>query len=1099
MAHKINTNHPLKLLVPGVAYLFIFMLVFKCSMAQEYKLTKVTPLVEIPGLSNVLGADGVMQDRRGFVWISSSNGLYKFDGYSTTHYAFDPNQPEKLAGNWTHALTEDDAGNIWIGIFGIGLQKFDPITEKFTLYKADPAKPGGLVSNYIQSVHFKNGKLWICTQRGLSAFSPETEKFKTYSELFTIQTLDKGKETWFDQVINTGKRVLSYYDAASDSCVTLDTLSTMTFNDDKISIVNDQLFFLSNEKLYVYDLKSKIIQPVKIGCSDAVINVSYTDGQMFILFSTGKIEKFNPETGSSVMFNLGTAKERKGIKLNEIFTLKNGGVWALGDKFYKILLNDNGIESYELTKNGQPLSGFSPNSFSEWIPGLLGIGKSILIDFNNLSAVNAAVKYPSLSNFDSAYHFDGRNTIVYVDENGDSWIAFKDGLDSPITFFKFSHATRRLETLGKTDSRANFFGITKIKDDLWLASWGRLIKWNISSSKYTFIRAGTDSTKLSSGGLRSCYKDKDDDLWIATQNGLNLKKNGQDYFIHFLARAGDTTAISFNSVENITQDSSGIIWIGTLGGGVNKFDKKTGKFSWITQKQGLAGTSILNIVVDNMQNVWVSHENGISRIEAKTNRVDNYTTASGLLKYDDENLAIKMKDGSLIFGGELITRIWPDKIQADTSVPPIFITNLKLFNKPLITGAADSILHSSIFSTKSITLNYNQNVVSIEYAALDMSSPGERTYAYQLVGFDPDWQYVDTKREVTYTNLPPAEYIFKIKSANRYGQWHEMETPLRIKILPPWWKTWWAYTLYALFSIALIWTFISYRARQLKKENLLLEEKVTRRTNELSASLTELKTTQSQLIQSEKMASLGELTAGIAHEIQNPLNFVNNFSEVNKELLAEMKDEMNKGNIGDANAIANDVIDNEEKINHHGKRAGAIVKSMLQHSNTSQRQKEVTDINKLADEYLRLSYHGFRAKDKGFNAEIKTDFDNSIAKINIVPQDIGRVLLNLYNNAFYSVNAKAKQHPSGYEPKIAISTKKLNSAIELTVTDNGDGIPQNIVDKIFQPFFTTKPTGQGTGLGLSLSYDIIKAHNGTIKAESKEGEATTFILHLPGI
>jgi len=302
------------------------------------------------------------------------------------------------------------------------------------------------------------------------------------------------------------------------------------------------------------------------------------------------------------------------------------------------------------------------------------------------------------------------------------------------------------------------------------------------------------------------------------------------------------------------------------------------------------------------------------------------------------------------------------------------------------------------------------------------------------------------------------------------------------------------------------------REKEIQKSELIAQQKVelertvTERTSELRQSLEELKSTQKQLIQSEKMASLGELTAGIAHEIQNPLNFVNNFSDVNTELLGEMKNELLADNKEDAIAIANDVIENEQKINHHGKRADAIVKGMLQHSRSSTGQKEPTDINVLADEYLRLSYHGLRAKDKSFNADFKTDFDNSIGKINIIPQDIGRVLLNLYNNAFYAVTEKKKQQPENYEPTVSVSTKKNDDKIEIKVADNGDGIPQKVVDKIFQPFFTTKPTGVGTGLGLSLAYDIVKTHGGELKVETKEGEArpddpvgrgSVFIIQLP--
>jgi two-component system, NtrC family, sensor kinase len=292
--------------------------------------------------------------------------------------------------------------------------------------------------------------------------------------------------------------------------------------------------------------------------------------------------------------------------------------------------------------------------------------------------------------------------------------------------------------------------------------------------------------------------------------------------------------------------------------------------------------------------------------------------------------------------------------------------------------------------------------------------------------------------------------------------------------------------LIALLTGILVVAIILYRNnRQKQKANTVLE-----------TTLANLKSTQSQLVQSEKMASLGELTAGIAHEIQNPLNFVNNFSEVNKELLAEMKDEMGKGNLADAEAIANNVIENENKISHHGKRADAIVKGMLQHSSNGSGKKEPTDINALADEYLRLAYHGLRAKDKSFNVNMKTDFDETISSINIIPQDIGRVILNLITNAFYVVNEKAKQNIAGFEPAVEVSTKKEGNKVLISVKDNGTGIPQKVLDKIFQPFFTTKPTGQGTGLGLSLSYDIVKAHGGELKLETKEGEGTEFIIQL---
>ncbi|MBK7426833.1 MAG: histidine kinase [Saprospiraceae bacterium] len=289
-----------------------------------------------------------------------------------------------------------------------------------------------------------------------------------------------------------------------------------------------------------------------------------------------------------------------------------------------------------------------------------------------------------------------------------------------------------------------------------------------------------------------------------------------------------------------------------------------------------------------------------------------------------------------------------------------------------------------------------------------------------------------------------------------------------------------------------------------------LEVQVAERTRELMGQkeslekvLEDLRATQTQLIHAEKMASLGELTAGIAHEIQNPLNFVNNFSEVNNELFLELKEELDNGDIDEVKAIAADIEQNLQKISHHGKRADAIVKGMLQHSRSSGLHKEMTDINALADEYFRLAYHGLRAKDKTFNAKLNSEFDENAGSINVIAQDIGRVILNLITNAFYAVDEKRKSGLEGYEPTVTVSTKRKAAAgeedelIQISVKDNGSGIPQGVLDKIFQPFFTTKPTGQGTGLGLSMSYDIITAHGGEFKVETKEGEGSEFIILLP--
>jgi signal transduction histidine kinase len=289
-------------------------------------------------------------------------------------------------------------------------------------------------------------------------------------------------------------------------------------------------------------------------------------------------------------------------------------------------------------------------------------------------------------------------------------------------------------------------------------------------------------------------------------------------------------------------------------------------------------------------------------------------------------------------------------------------------------------------------------------------------------------------------------------------------------------------------------TYTRFLDLQTKEEQAL---RLRQEKERLEKTLHDLQVTQKQLIHAEKMASLGELTAGIAHEIQNPLNFVNNFSEVSIELLDEMNEEIENKDLDEAKAIAHDLKLNLKKINHHGRRADAIVKGMLQHSRKSSDEKTLTDINKLADEYLRLAYHGLRAKDKSFNATLNTDFDPALDPVMVIPQDIGRVLLNLITNAFYAVHEKKKSNGTDYQPTVTLSTRKFTDHIRIAVEDNGNGIPQQVLDKIFQPFFTTKPTGEGTGLGLSLSYDILKAHGGEVEVKSKINEGAVFTILLP--
>ena len=400
---------------------------------------------------------------------------------------------------------------------------------------------------------------------------------------------------------------------------------------------------------------------------------------------------------------------------------------------------------------------------------------------------------------------------------------------------------------------------------------------------------------------------------------------------------------------------------------------------------------------------------------------------------------------------------------------------------------------------ENLSLSHEQNFLSFSFNGSQLKNSQSVMYSYILEGIDKSWSPVTSEtRSENYRDLPPGSYTFKVASKGYNNIWSE-PAEFSFTIIPPWWQTRWAYLLYFVILGSALYAFVQYRQRWLKRENQLLEERVNQRTAQLKKTIEELETTQSQLIQSEKMASLGELTAGIAHEIQNPMNFINNFSEVSHELMDEMIEEMEKGDMEEAKEISNDIKQNLEKISHHGHRASSIVRGMLEHSRNSSGQKEAIDINVLADEYLRLAYHGLRAKDKSFNAKFETDFDDSIGKIEIIPQDMGRVMLNLINNAFYAVSDRSDREKDGeYQPTVKVTTKKLKDQVKITVEDNGSGIPQDIKDKIFQPFFTTKPSGKGTGLGLSLTYDIItQGHGGALQLDSEVGQGTVFTIFLP--
>ncbi|GAB3942189.1 hypothetical protein GCM10028805_06420 [Spirosoma harenae] len=573
-----------------------------------------------------------------------------------------------------------------------------------------------------------------------------------------------------------------------------------------------------------------------------------------------------------------------------------------------------------------------------------------------------------------------------------------------------------------------------------------------------------------------------------------------------------TEANGLSSVQCLLADTRpGCFWVGDFTAGLWLVNDKGRILKHFTRANGLPSNTVISVHRDKQGILWIGTGNGLVRLDPKTDQIRHFNQRNGLQGLFTPSWV--SSTGEVYAGSDRdVVAFFPEQVQDDPIPPPVVLTDLLINGRPATLGPGGQ-LPSHISVTNEIILSHDQRDLTFQFAALSYNRGGESEYAFKLCPIDTAWVPLGATRQARFLDLQPGTYTFQLKAANADGVWNETGTSLQVTIRSPWWQTWWAYILYALIVAGLLRAYISYRSRTLRRENQLLEERIAQRTAEvhqqkeeietqrdyLEETLNDLKATQTQLIQKEKLASLGELTAGIAHEIQNPLNFVNNFSEVSAELVDELKDELDRGDTQEAKAIANDLTQNLQKIHHHGSRASSIVKGMLEHSRSESGERRPTNLNALADEYLKIAYHGLRAKDKSFTCELVTHFDPTLKPVAVAPQEIGRVLLNLYNNAFYAVSERAKQTPDpDYKPTVEVRTRRLADGVIIQVKDNGTGIPESVKAKIFQPFFTTKPTGEGTGLGLSLSYDIItKGHGGMLRVESQAGEGATFAIELP--
>jgi signal transduction histidine kinase/ligand-binding sensor domain-containing protein len=984
--------------------------------------------------------------------LGTENGVYAYQAKTNTFIPYLASSDSAKQISVTALYTQPSAPNIlWLGASGIKTRnaaviRLDTRTGALTKFNHQAGNPFSLRNDSAQVFYEdKLHRLWIGTMNGLSLYDAAGNRFINY---IPKDTLSKAQKNKIDRIVE-----------ASDGKLWLS------------SGVGLLCFDPSSGQFYRYAYDAK--DPSSL--LENLVNTMMFDqtSTLWLGLRHGGIDRVNKLASAFRYLHLERNKFTTG-KIHACAKAINGD-WLIAAEhgLYRYQKKDDNLQLIKKAQagaNGYKTIYQSPDGFIYYRANGLGI-------YDPATGKSEHYSYSPTDSTSLSY-----NNVVQVlkDHTGITWIAtFGGGMCS------YNPATKKFK-------------------------------------RYPFINNNGHQTvqgKLDDDQALMIFEDHAGTVWVGTNNGgLNHYDRSSDTFISSY-RPQDGTSC----VQAITEDNKGRLWIGTYQSGLFLVDHRTGlPIKQITEKQGLLIDRISNIV-PNGKYLWVLTARGLSRVDTQDFSIRNFPSnnnwdevARAACRYVGNGTFFIDNNILVIDGFSDLFTVELNGIVNDPDPPVVHIESV-LYTDPA--AAIEKIFTARRFGLNELDLPYNQNRITLNYVGLQYNNPLGNRYAYKLDGYDQKWIQTGTERKVTYTNLSPGTYIFHVIACNNDGVWNYKGDSLTIVIASPWWWRWWAWIIYTLLFASAVYAIVAYRSRQLKKKNVELEIKVSQRTMQLSeanrelseqreeiaaqrdnleTTLHELNATQSQLVQREKMASLGELTAGIAHEIQNPLNFVNNFSEVSTELVDELDEELNNGDIKEAKTIAQDVKRNLEKIRHHGRRADGIVKAMLQHSQTSTGQKEITDINKLADEYLKLAYHGLRAKDKNFNADLVTRFDEKLPPVNIAAQDVGRVLLNLFNNAFYAVSQKAKATGNEFKPTVEVSSTRENGSVIIKVKDNGTGIPDSVKNKIMQPFFTTKPTGEGTGLGLSLSYDIVvKGHGGNIMVDTREYEGSEFTIILP--
>ena len=1103
-----------------------------------------------------------VQDQQGFMWFVTGNGLYRYDGYSYVHYRHDPLDSTSISYPRLECLYVDRGGILWVGSYGGGLNRYNRETDTFTHYRHNENDPNSLSHDEVTAIlEDRHGRLWVGTHGGLNSFDRQTGVFTRYlhnpSNPASL-SCDQARVLYEDRQgtlwIGTGEPDISASLPIKGGLNRFDP-QTATFvrylHDpaDPNSLINDQILSLCEDSrgnfwvgtmgdgLHTMDRKQgtfnrfrydpanprKLSAPFLDGtqtvpeecngwlnCGGVTFIHEDRYGMLWIGRLGGGINRYDPKTGALVHYEAATS----GLSNNFIWRMYEShdgtlwiGTWLITHKL---------ISSITVFPLHVPHTVNANNADWPLVTNLLEDHNRMLwsatwgngvvrIDRNT----GAATEYRNNPNDPNSL---GSNIVpcLYEDRSGALWIG------GGIVLSRFDRVRKRFTHFRHDPLNPASRGsstVTCILEDrqgrLWIGTeFGGLERLDPATGLFRhFQHNQKDSTSVAHQSIDTIYEDRSGVLWIGAGNGLSRFDPETESFKTFL---------SGRRITSLCEDSDGHFWVGTLGNGLHRFDRETGASTRFDQEDGLPSENVAGLVEDNNGFLWVSTSAGafasiggqLSRFDRRAGTFTNFSGIDGLPDIGFFRGAfLKSRDGMLFFGGNGgFTAFDPATIRENKlGSPKMVLTSLRVFNNEVTPGPG-SPLRQPLDKARKIILSYNQNDFTIDYMGLSYHTPEKNRYYYKLEPRDADWVNSYAQRSARYSGLSPGSYVFRVRAMDDKGNASEEDASIRVVILPPWWRSIWAYMLYGLFFIAAVYAIDRFqRRRVLSKERERVRERELQQAHEIEKAYNELKKTQQQLITQEKLASLGQLTAGIAHEIRNPLNFVNNFAVLTTDLAQELrelmqahKDKLDAAAQGAVQEVLQLLDQNVAKINEHGKRADNIVKDMLLHSRGESSERRAADVNDILDEYVMLAYHSMRGTDSTFNIKIEKNYDPTIGRVEVFPQDLSRVFLNLVNNACYATHEKKKALGDSYSPVLSVATKNLGNKIEIRIRDNGNGIPLEIREKIFNPFFTTKPTGQGTGLGLSISYDIIvQEHRGEITVETEEGKFTEFVVRLP--